>query len=499
MRFGDIGQQLRAYRIESGLRADEIAAQLGVSRAALYRYEKGEVIKLDTIARMAELLKISPMSLLGMGVEYYHRPVGYFERLRQLEETADQILQVEAPLCYLTTSHDYDEAMAEALGEAADQAGPDRAPRRAALEQVQGILATRRHSYAARKPAIICIFSAARIATFLDGGVAPGAAVGERTRRRCAEVARAEVERMAELAESEPMGLQFGLLAQGETNGAFTLLRARDRASLANNPFRPDAAPWSSPGVAMITGAEEAVAAHQRVAETLWREALKGSTAAAHARAAAACPQCRGLRSSQKAAHQPACAHSRRGGLCAATRSSQETPAMAKASQHPAPAALATRSNFGDNAVRDIAAALNGLLADVFALYLKTKNFHWHMSGPHFRDFHLMLDEQSDQILEATDELAERVRKVGGLTLHSIGEIARTQRVRDNDAPYVEPQDMLAELQEDNTDLAKRMREAHATCDDHGDVASASLLENFIDEAERRAWFLYEASHRAPH
>ena len=162
-------------------------------------------------------------------------------------------------------------------------------------------------------------------------------------------------------------------------------------------------------------------------------------------------------------------------------------------------AALDTPSGLSQEAVRDIPPALTTLLADTFALYLKTKNFHWHMSGPHFRDYHLMLDEQAAALLAITDELAERVRKVGGLTLHSIGEISRTQRVQDNDAAYVEPQDMLAELQQDNNDLAQRMRAAHGVCEEHRDVAGASLLETFIDEAETRAWFLYEASHRAPH
>jgi starvation-inducible DNA-binding protein len=170
---------------------------------------------------------------------------------------------------------------------------------------------------------------------------------------------------------------------------------------------------------------------------------------------------------------------------------------MSKTS-HSSPApALAVPSDLAAEATRDIAGAVNGLLADVFALYLKTKNFHWHMSGPHFRDYHLMLDEQSDQIFAMTDVLAERVRKLGRLTLHSIGEISRMQRISDNDAPFVTPQDALAELREDNAMLAKRMREAHGMIDDHDDVATASLLENFIDETERRAWFLYEASHHA--
>jgi starvation-inducible DNA-binding protein len=159
-------------------------------------------------------------------------------------------------------------------------------------------------------------------------------------------------------------------------------------------------------------------------------------------------------------------------------------------------ARLATPSDLPDAATRDITGALNALLADTFALYLKTKNFHWHMSGPHFRDYHLLLDEQADQIYAMTDPLAERVRKLGGLTLRSIGNIARLQRVLDNDAPYVEELDMLAELRDDNKMMAARMREAHGLCDEHRDVATASLLEVWIDETERRTWFLFEASRR---
>jgi starvation-inducible DNA-binding protein len=157
-------------------------------------------------------------------------------------------------------------------------------------------------------------------------------------------------------------------------------------------------------------------------------------------------------------------------------------------------APLETPSDLKSNAIKDLSGALNALGADVFALYLKTKNFHWHMSGPHFRDFHLLLDEQSDQIFAMTDVIAERVRKLGGTTLHSIGHIGRLQRLKDNDADYVTPLDMLAELREDNKQLTSSMREVHALCDEHGDVASASLIENWIDETERRTWFLFEAT-----
>ncbi len=160
-------------------------------------------------------------------------------------------------------------------------------------------------------------------------------------------------------------------------------------------------------------------------------------------------------------------------------------------------APLATPTGLGAQATRDISGALNALLADFFALYLKTKNFHWHISGPHFRDYHLLLDEQADQLYATTDDIAERTRKVGGTTLRSIGHIARLQRVLDNDADYVTPPDMLAELRDDNMQLAARMRETHDVCDEHGDVATASLLENWIDQAERRVWFLFEASRGA--
>ena len=157
-------------------------------------------------------------------------------------------------------------------------------------------------------------------------------------------------------------------------------------------------------------------------------------------------------------------------------------------------ARLRTPNDLGENAMKDLSGALTTLLADSYALYLKTKNFHWHMSGPHFRDYHLLLDEQADQVFTITDPIAERVRKLGGTTLRSIGHIARLQRLKDNDADYVTPLDMLAELREDNKEPARSMRETHSLCDEHGDVATASLLEVWIDEAERRAWFLFEAS-----
>ena len=171
--------------------------------------------------------------------------------------------------------------------------------------------------------------------------------------------------------------------------------------------------------------------------------------------------------------------------------------ATVKDLQHRQEAPLTTPTDLNSSAVKDIAGAMNAVLADVFALYLKTKNFHWHMSGPHFRDYHLLLDEHANQIFAMTDPIAERIRKTGGLTIRSIGHVARLQRVLDNDAEYVEPEDMLAELREDNKTLTARLREAHGVCEDHNDVATTSLIEGWIDETERRTWFLFEVARRA--
>ena len=172
----------------------------------------------------------------------------------------------------------------------------------------------------------------------------------------------------------------------------------------------------------------------------------------------------------------------------------QSETAKTSEAKHRRDAPLATPTDLTPGATRDLAGAMNAVLADVFALYLKTKNFHWHMSGPHFRDYHLLLDEQAEQLFAMTDPIAERIRKVGGQTLRSIGHIARTQRVLDNDADYVEPSDMLAELRDDSKTLAASLREVHDLCNEHRDIASASLIEVWIDETERRTWFLFEAT-----
>lgn len=284
MRFAEIGQQLRAYRLDSGLRAEEIAARLGVSRAALYRYEKGEVIKLDTVKRLGELLKVSPLSLLGIGVEYYSRSVGYFERIRQIEESADQVMQAAGSTCYLTTSDAFDAILADGLQEYADTAGADRPSIRTTTDQILGLLQARKRMYQQRRFGIIAILSADSIRSFVQHGILPGLKLSEPLRARCRAVALAEMKHIADLMDSEPMGLQFGLLASPDASNAFKILRSRDRATLAVNPFRADGVPMAQTGVAMITGADEAIGAHQRVAEAMWRDAVKGPAAAARLR-----------------------------------------------------------------------------------------------------------------------------------------------------------------------------------------------------------------------
>jgi transcriptional regulator with XRE-family HTH domain len=271
--------------MESGLKAEEISARLGVSRAALYRYEKGEVIKLDTVNRLAELLKISPLTLLGIGVEYYAKPVGYMERIRQIEETSDQILQVFGPLCYLITSDQYDSILAQIFEENAESMGAERGMARAAAEQLLGVMISRKRMYMSRKPSIIGILTIGSIQKFLADGVSGSLVISDRLRQAARETAWREMELIANLMESEPIGLQLGLMAHGEPNGPFTLLRSRERATLAINPFPADATPGTQSGVAMITGAEDAVAAHQRVSELTWREAIKGTAAAERVRA----------------------------------------------------------------------------------------------------------------------------------------------------------------------------------------------------------------------
>ncbi|MBV1837300.1 helix-turn-helix domain-containing protein [Acetobacter estunensis] len=272
MRLGEIGQQLRAFRLESGMRADEIAARLGVSRAALYRYEKGEVIKLDTVQRLAELLKVSPLTLLGIGVEYYSRPLSFFERVRQMEEEADQILQIADPVAYLVTSDAYDSVLTRAIAEQTDD--------QQLVEQHVAIMASRKELYRQRRPTMITMLSEAAVERFLVRGVGEGMAMDESLQTEARRVAAQEIANIIEMIEAEPIGLQFSLLGDVDSSTNCMLLRGRERMMLAINPFRCDAFPAATTGVSLVTSAPEAVNAHQRVIEVLWKESLKGREAA---------------------------------------------------------------------------------------------------------------------------------------------------------------------------------------------------------------------------
>jgi transcriptional regulator with XRE-family HTH domain len=279
MRFSEIGEQLRAYRLESGLRAEEIASLLGVSRAALYRYEKGDVIKLDTVMRLAELLKISPLSLLGIGVEYYSRPVGYFERLRQVEESVDQIIQLGRAYTYLITTSQFDTLLAEALEVWARGAGAERQTAQTTAEHLLGILMSRKKSYQRRRPTIVTVYSIDHIESLVRHGLCRGLDLPAGLRARCKEAAVVEVENLIGLLQENPMGVQLGLLEESPLGGAFNLLRGGEREVLALTPFNADGPPDGQFGAAMITRADEAISTHQRVVEYCWRRATKGQAA----------------------------------------------------------------------------------------------------------------------------------------------------------------------------------------------------------------------------
>ena len=280
MRLTDIGHQLKAFRLESGLKADEIAQRLGISRAALYRYEKGEVIKLDTVQRLAELLKVSPLSLLGIGVEYYQRQPAFFERLRQIEETADTILEIGCDGSYLGTSDDFHRAIADTMHRYVEVHGAQDSSLAVLCQATLAALEERRRNYEQRQPTIIAIVSVDAVERILSRGIAFGLPTDPILERRCHDVAVAEMERLAGLLDTPPMGYQVGLLRDGENTGSFRIMRQRDRSMLAVNPFRPTAQLLSQTGIAIVTGAAEAVAAHQRVAEQLWKTSVKGQEGA---------------------------------------------------------------------------------------------------------------------------------------------------------------------------------------------------------------------------
>jgi transcriptional regulator with XRE-family HTH domain len=279
IRFDDIGNRLKAFRLGSGLSADEIASRLGISRTALYRFEKGELAKIETLEKLAELLSVSVPTLLGVGVEYIPSALSYFERMRQIEEASEHIIVLAGPISYLLASDRFDQALGEILRESI----PDTLPtRKRALEQVDDIIAVlhqRKDNYRRRRPGIVNLISATEMEHFLENGLVGRLGLPERVRRERRALARAEAEHFIALIEEEPIGVQVGIVADTLPHASFQLFRQPDRQILALSPFRLGEQPNIRVGVAMITSAPEALALHEKMARELWQRSLKGPAA----------------------------------------------------------------------------------------------------------------------------------------------------------------------------------------------------------------------------
>jgi transcriptional regulator with XRE-family HTH domain len=285
IRFDDIGNRLKAFRLGSGLSAEDIAQRLGISRTALYRIEKGEVAKIETLEKLAELLKVSVPTLLGVGVEYIATAVSYFERMRQIEETAEHVVVLAGPISYVLASDAFDRALGEVLRESI----PDRIPRREhALRQVDElmvVLAQRKETYRRRCPAVVNLIAAAEMERFLRNGMVGRHDLAEKVRRERRALARAEAEHFTALMENEPIGVQIGIVLDTLPHTSFQIFRQPDRQILALSPFRLGEEPNIRTGMAMITSAPEALALHEAMARELWASALKGPAAVRFMRA----------------------------------------------------------------------------------------------------------------------------------------------------------------------------------------------------------------------
>ena len=277
-RFDDIGNRLKAFRLGSGLSADEIAKRLGISRAALYRFEKGELTKIDTLQKLSELLGVSIPTLLGVGVEYIASAVSYFERLRQIEETAERIVVLAGPISYLLASDSFDGKLAEVLAESIPENVENRKRALKEIEDIMSILEQRKEAFRKRRPSIVNLISSAEIQRFLHDGVVGRPGLSEKVRRERRQQARTEVAHLAGLIEDEPIGIQVGIVP--ETLPGFQIFRQPDRQLLSLSPFRLGERPNVRVGVAMITGAPEALELHQRTVTEMWRRALKAGAAA---------------------------------------------------------------------------------------------------------------------------------------------------------------------------------------------------------------------------
>ncbi len=281
IRFDDIGHRLKAFRLGSGLSADEIAARLDISRTALYRFEKGELAKIETLEKLAELLGVSVPTLLGVGVEFIGSAIAYFERMRQIEETSEHIIVLAGPISYLLASDAFDQALADILRENIPDGAEGRARALAEVDEVMDVLRQRRQAYQRRRPGIVNLISAVEMQNFLRNGLVGRIDLPEKVRRERRALARAEAEHFVALMQDEPIGVQIGIVPDTLPHASFQIFRQPDRQILALSPFRLGEEPNIRVGVAMITSAPEALALHDRMAKDLWRRASKGAAAVA--------------------------------------------------------------------------------------------------------------------------------------------------------------------------------------------------------------------------
>ena len=284
LRFDDIGNRLKAFRLGSGLSAEDVAKRIGISRTALYRFEKGEVVKIDTLEKLAELLQVSLPTLLGVGVEYIASAVTYFERMRQIEETAEHIIVLAGPLSYLLASDAFNAVLAQLLKESIPENVEDRVRAEAEVEEIMAVLTQRKETYRRRQPAIVNLIAASEISRFLINGMVGRLDLPDKLRRERRALARAEVEHFARIMQEGPIGVQIGIVPETLPHTGFQIFRQPDRQLLSLSPFRLGEEPNVRVGVAMITSAPEALTLHHRAAEGMWQRALKGAAAADYLR-----------------------------------------------------------------------------------------------------------------------------------------------------------------------------------------------------------------------
>jgi len=285
IRFDDIGNRLKAFRLGSGLSAEEIAQQLGISRTALYRIEKGEVAKIETLEKLADLLAVSVPTLLGVGVEYIASAVSYFERMRQIEETAEHIIVLAGPISYVLASDAFDHALGEVLRESVPDGIDGRERALAQIDELMDVLRQRKECFRRRRPAIVNLIAASEMERFMRNGLVGRLDLSAQVRRERQALARAEAEHFTALMKQEPIGVQIGIVRDTLPHTSFQIFRQPDRKILALSPFRLGEEPNIRVGVALITSAPEALALHERMASELWASALKGPAAARFMRA----------------------------------------------------------------------------------------------------------------------------------------------------------------------------------------------------------------------